>query len=118
MQFIFFRVLMKRIKAIRHFIMDKEVPKRKKIIIIAGILYLLSPIDLIPEPILIFGAVDDIVLWTFIIWYLKDELDKYWIEPGAVKAMKKFRGKNIIDDVNFEVEEEVVKEEEQNKDGK
>ncbi|MEL7657194.1 MAG: DUF1232 domain-containing protein [Bacillota bacterium] len=114
MQFVFLQVLMKRLKAIRYFIKDKGVPLRKKIIIVAGSLYLLLPIDLIPEPILIFGVVDDIVLWTFIIWYLKDELDKYWVETGPVQPAKKFRGKNIIDDVNFEVEKEEVKEEEQN----
>jgi len=113
MQFIFFQVLLKRIKAIRYFMKDKGVPLRKKIIIAGGILYLLSPIDLIPEPILIFGVVDDITLWTFIIWYLKSELDHYWIETDPVKPEEKFRGKNIIDDVNFEVEDEVVKEEEQ-----
>jgi len=113
MQFIFFQVLLKRIKAIRYFMKDKGVPLRKKIIIVLGALYLLMPIDLIPEPILIFGVVDDIVLWTFIIWYLKSELDHYWIETDQVKPAEKFRGKNIIDDVNFEVKEEVVKEEEQ-----
>ncbi len=113
MQFIFFQVLLKRIKAIRYFMKDKGVPLRKKLIIVLGSLYLLMPIDLIPEPILIFGVVDDIVLWTFIIWYLKNELDHYWIETDQVKPAEKFRGKNIIDDVNFEVEKEVVKEEEQ-----
>ncbi|MBR0597122.1 YkvA family protein [Sinanaerobacter chloroacetimidivorans] len=111
MQFIFFQVLIKRIKAIKFFLKDKAVPKRKKIIIIAGILYLLMPIDLIPAPILLFGFVDDIVLWTFIIWYLKDELDKYWLGEVEVKPEKKYRGKKIIDDVKFEVEKEDVKEE-------
>lgn len=118
MQFVFFRVLIKRLKAIKHFMRDKGVPLRKKVIIVAGILYLLSPIDLIPEPILLFGAVDDIVLWTFIIWYLKDELDKYWIGTDEVKPAAKFRGKDIIDDVPFEVKDDVKKEEEQKQNGK
>ena len=106
MQFIFFRVLLKRIRAMKFFIRDKKVPKRKKIIVLAGILYLILPIDLIPEPILIFGIVDDIVLWTFIIWYLKDELDKYWLGEDEVKPKKKYRGKNIIEDVNYEVKKD------------
>jgi len=106
MQFIFFQVLLKRIKAIRYFMKDKGVPLRKKLVIVLGSLYLLMPIDLIPEPILIFGVVDDIVLWTFIIWYLKSELDHYWIETDQVKPAEKFRGKNIIDDVNFEVKDD------------
>lgn len=113
MQFIFLQVLMKRLRAIKHFMKDKKVPLHKKLIIVAGSLYLLSPIDLIPEPILIFGMVDDITLWSFIIWYLKSELDKYWLETDQVKPAEKFRGKKIIDDVNFEVEDEIVKEEEQ-----
>lgn len=115
MQFIFYQVLMRRIKAIGPFLKDKSVPLRKKFIIVAGILYLLSPIDLIPAPILIFGVVDDIVLWSFIIWYFKDELDKYWGNAtGAVKPNQKFKGKNIIDDVNFEVNKEAKKKEEHN----
>ena len=114
MQFIYLQVLIKRIRAIKYFLRDKEVPKRKKLIIAAGILYLLLPVDIIPEPILLFGVVDDIVLWTFIIWYLKDELDKYWLNDGEeVKPSEKFRGKNIIDNVNFEVKKEADKEEEQ-----
>lgn len=110
MQFIFFQVLIKRLKALKFFLKDKKVPIRKKLIIILGIVYLLSPIDLIPEPILMFGVIDDIVLWTFIIWYLKEELDKYWLGEDVVKPIQKFRGKTIIDDVNFEVK----KDEEEN----
>jgi len=113
MQFIYLQVLLKRIKAIKFFMKDKAVPLRKKLIIVAGTIYLFSPIDLIPAPVLIFGLVDDIVLWTFIIWYLKSELDQYWQETEKVKPAEKFRGKNIIDDVDFTVEEKVVKEEEQ-----
>jgi len=106
MQGIFFQVLFKRLKAIKYFLKDKEVRKRKKFIIIAGILYLLMPIDMVPEPILICGVVDDVVLWTFILWYLKDELDRYWLGDDSVKPEKKYRGKTIIDDVKFEVKKE------------
>lgn len=113
MQFIYLQILFKRLKAIRYFLKDKEVPLRRKIIIIAGFLYLVSPIDLIPEPVLLFGIVDDLVLWIFIIWYLKSELDKYWVSSDQAESTVKYRGKNIVDDVNFNVEDEVIKEEEQ-----
>jgi len=106
MQFIYLQVLFKRIKAIKLFMKDKSVPLRKKLIIVAGFFYLMSPIDLIPEPVLIFGVLDDIVLWTFIIWYLKSELDQYWIESGQAEPAVKFRGKKIIDDVNYKVEDD------------
>lgn len=106
MQFIYLQVLMKRLRAIKYFMKDKNVPLHKKFIIVAGFIYLMSPIDLIPEPILIFGILDDITLWTFIIWYLKSELDQYWLGTDQVKPAEKFRGKKIIDDVNFQVEDE------------
>jgi uncharacterized membrane protein YkvA (DUF1232 family) len=115
MQIIFFQVLMKRIKAIRYFLKDKSVPLRRKAIIIVGILYLFMPIDLIPEPIFIFGIVDDIILWTFIIWYFKSELDRYWIDTDPVRSREKFQGKNIIDDADYEVKTEKDKEEEEHK---
>ncbi len=106
MQFIFMRVLLRRIKAIPAFLKDKSVPLRKKLIVIFGIAYILWPIDLIPAPILIFGFVDDLVIWGFIIYYLRDELDKYWFGEKSVDLKKEFRGKDIIDDVEFEVHEE------------
>ncbi len=105
MQFIFFQVLIKRIKAIKFFLKDKSVPKRKKAIIIAGIVYLFLPFDLIPPILFPIAWMDDVLLWIFILWYLKDELDKYWLGPKDMKPSEKYKGKTIIDDVNFEVKE-------------
>ena len=108
MQFIFMRVLMRRIKAIPPFLRDKAVPFRKKLVIILGIAYLLWPLDLIPTPILLFGIIDDIVIWGFIIYYLREELDKYWLGEKEVKPEERFHGKKIIDDVKFEVKDETI----------
>ena len=108
MQWIFLSVFIKRIKAIKYFMKDKEVPKRKKLIIIFGVLYLMTPIDLIPAPVLGFGFLDDIALWGFIIYYLKDELDKYWLGEDGKESERReaLKGKDIIDDVDYEVEPE------------
>ena len=106
MQFIFMRVLLRRIKAIPAFLKDKAVPFRKKLLVVFGIAYLLWPIDLIPTPILIFGLIDDLVIWGGIIYYLREELDAYWLGEKEVNLKKEFRGKEIIDDVKFEVHEE------------
>ncbi len=114
MQFIFLRVLMRRIKAIPPFLRDKTVPLRKKLIVVLGILYFLNPIDLIPAPILLFGIIDDLVIWIFIIYYLREELDKYWLGEKEVDPEEKFRGKKIIDDVNFEVKDEAEHQSENN----
>lgn len=56
MQFVSFAVLGKRIKSIKALLKDPNVPKRKKFLVIFGIIYLLMPIDLIPAPVLIFGS--------------------------------------------------------------
>ena len=62
MQFISFRVLFRRIKAISSMMKDRSVPKRKKALVIFGILYLFMPLDLIPPVIFPFGFLDDLIL--------------------------------------------------------
>lgn len=106
MQWIFLSVFIKRIKAIKFFMKDKGVPKRKKLVIILGILFLISPINLITVPVFGLGLIDDIILWSFIIYYFKDELDKYWLGEKEVnpKQREALKGKDIIDDVDFEIE--------------
>lgn len=106
MQFISFQVIIKRIKAIKFLLKDKEVPKRKKALVILGIIYLFLPVDLIPPVLFPIGWVDDMILWIWILWTLRDELDKYWIGDPSADLSKKYKGKTIIKDVNFEVDEE------------
>jgi len=105
MQFFGFRVLIKRIKAIRFMMADKTVPLRKKALIVAGILYLFLPIDLIPPILFPFGILDDILVWALILWYLSSELDKYWIGEKPKDYSRKYRGKNVVDDVEYDVDD-------------
>ncbi|MBN7774612.1 YkvA family protein [Clostridium aminobutyricum] len=105
-QFIGFNIIFKRIKAIKYMMKDKSVPKRKKILVIFGIIYLLWPVDLIPPILFPIAWVDDFILWVWILWHLKDELDKYWIGDSPEDLSKKYKGKTIIDDVSFQVEPE------------
>ena len=109
MQFLGFRVLWRRIKAIRFMMADKTVPKRKKAIIIAGIIYLFLPFDIIPPFIFPVGILDDIVVWILILWYLRNELDKYWNGEKVTDLSKKYRGKQVVDDVEYEVAEDDAK---------
>lgn len=105
MQFnVAFGILFKRIRAIRFMMADKTVPKRKKALIVFGLVYLFLPVDLIPPILFPIGFVDDLILWIFILWYLKDTLDTYWMGGKPVNYSKKY--KNTIDDVDFEVKEE------------
>ena len=107
MQFVSFAVLGKRIKSIKALLKDPNVPKRKKFLVIFGIIYLLMPIDLSPAPVLLFGAVDDLVLWLFILMHLKDELDAYWKESDeSFSAEDDLKGRTIIETTAEETEAE------------
>ena len=87
MQFLGIRVLLKRIKAIRFMMADKTVPKRKKALIVFGIIYLFLPIDLIPPILFPIGWIDDFLLWLFILYHLRNELDSYW--TGGKTSLRK-----------------------------
>ena len=106
MQFISFRVLSKRIKAILSMMKDKTVPKRKKLLIVLGIIHLFLPIDLIPPVLFPFGFLDDLVLWIWIIWHLKDTLDQYWVGEKEVDLSRDFKNKDIVEGVEFTVDQE------------
>ena len=106
MQFITFRVLLKRIKAIPYMMRDKTVPRRKKALIIFGLIYLVLPVDLIPPILFPFGFIDDLIIWIFILLHLKDQLDLYWQGEKNEDLSKKFRDKDIVEGVEFNVEDE------------
>ena len=104
MQFWSIRVILSRFKAIRFMMADKTVPKSKKAIIIAGIVYLFLPFDLIPAMVFPLSLIDDVIVWLVIIWYLKKELDVYWTGEKNRDLSKKYKDRDIVDDVEFEVE--------------
>lgn len=111
MQFISFRVLAGRIKAISSMMADKTVPKRKKVLVILGIVYLFLPVDLIPPVLFPFGFLDDLVLWIWILWTLKDTLDNYWVGEKEQDFSGNYSKKDIIKGVDFTVEQEDKKDE-------
>ena len=106
MQYISFRMILGRIKAIKAMMADKTVPKRKKLLIVLGLVYLVMPLDIAPIVLGPVAAVDDIVLWLWILWNLKDTLDAYWIGEKVDDFSKDFSGKNLVEGVEFNVDEE------------
>lgn len=112
MNFWSLRVILSRLKAIRFMMADKTVPKGKKILILAGIAYLLLPIDLIPVLVFPLSLIDDVVVWLLIIWYLRKELDVYWTGEKGKDLSRKYKNKHMVDDVEFEVKEESAEENE------
>ena len=103
------QMLTRRFKAIKFMMADKSVPKRKKALIIFGIAYIFFPIDLIPPIFFPLSLIDDVCLWIFILWYLSSELDKYWTGGKTKDYSKKFRGKTVVDDVEYEVDDNDAK---------
>ena len=55
----------------------RDVSTNSIIAIIAGILYFLSPVDLIPDFILGFGLIDDVFIIGLVIKQVVKDLDKY-----------------------------------------
>ncbi|MEE3362657.1 MAG: hypothetical protein VZQ84_03745 [Anaerovoracaceae bacterium] len=101
MQFnIAWRVLIKRLKAIRFMMADRSVPKRKKALVVFGIIYVLFPLVQIAQP---FGIISDILLWIWILWHLRDTLDTYWFGEKTTDYSKKFAGRDTINAVDFDV---------------
>ena len=101
-------LVLKEIRSIRDLFKDKQAPLRYKLLVIGGLIYLISPIDLIPAPILGFSIIDDCVLWGAILYYLKDPLGAYTREREGKSRVKssKYKGKTIIRDVSYRVHEE------------
>jgi uncharacterized membrane protein YkvA (DUF1232 family) len=106
MNFLSFRFLIRRIKAIKEMMKDKTVPKRKKALVIFGVIYLFLPVDLIPPVLFPFGFLDDLVLWLFIIWHLSDILDTYWMGEKSEDYSGKFKSKDLVENVSFDVDED------------
>jgi uncharacterized membrane protein YkvA (DUF1232 family) len=111
MNFFSWRVISKRLGAIRHLMVDKTVPKRHKVLVVFGLIYLFSPLDLIPAVIFPVAWMDDMLLWIYIIFTLKEYLDKYWLGDPVIDLSKKFKSKTVVDDVAYSVEDEDEKKE-------
>lgn len=112
MRFVAIRMLLKRIFHIKDYLLDPSASKSKKILIIFGIIYLLSPVDLIPAPVLGFSVIDDLVLWGAILNYLSEELDRY-VEAGGsamAEARRKYKGSDIIEGEARVIEDDEVPE--------
>ena len=106
--------LFSRIKGIIPMLKDKEVAWWKKTILIAGFIYLLLPVDLIPPLVPVFGWLDDVLIWVAILYFMGKELDRY--VPSRTGNNKKYRYKDSdVTEADFTVhDEDQAKEEEAN----
>ncbi|MBS4537141.1 DUF1232 domain-containing protein [Clostridium sp. D2Q-11] len=91
-----------KLTMIPKFLKDSDVAIPKKLLIIFAIAYTISPIDIIPDPIILVGWIDDIVLLLYSWTKLSEYLEKYIPKK---KNVIKFRKKDIIEDVDYEIED-------------
>ncbi|MDA8229037.1 MAG: YkvA family protein [Desulfitobacterium hafniense] len=55
----------------------KDVPKRSLILLVAGLLYFVTPPDMVPDFIPVAGFLDDATVIGFIVNQISKDLDKY-----------------------------------------
>ncbi len=101
MHFIGIRMLLNRLRMVPYYLKDKTVPWYRKALMILCIAYIVVPIDFVPV-----FPFDDLFLFVFMMWNFKDELDTYWKGEKPVDLSKKFRDKDIVEGVEFTVEDD------------
>ena len=93
---------MSRILFIIKFLFDKNIPIREKWWVIIPVIYILSPADLIPEPVLGFGIVDDLVILGLLLTIVYDKIKKYYFD-------NRNKDKDIIENVEYEIDKDEEK---------
>lgn len=76
---------MNRLYIIIKFLKDKNVPLKEKLWVIIPLIYILSPADLIPAPILGFSVIDDLVMIVFLLTVVAEKTRKYYGEENLSK---------------------------------
>lgn len=74
------------VRLVRGLVVDRSVPFRVRAILVGLLLWLISPIDLIPEFIPVLGPLDDVVVAVLVLRYVRrrmglEELRRRW--PGT-----------------------------------
>lgn len=68
---------MNKIKLLIRYIRDREVSVFKKLLILAGFLYLVFPMDIVPDMLIGLGILDDAAVLLFVWNAIKSELEEY-----------------------------------------
>lgn len=59
------------------YLLDRSVPLTRKLLLLLGVLYIVTPFDITPDFIPLLGWLDDIGVGAFLWYYLKSELTNY-----------------------------------------
>lgn len=55
----------------------RDISKKTIITVVAGLLYFVNPLDVIPDFILYAGYIDDALVFSFVIKSIKDEIEQF-----------------------------------------
>ena len=88
---------MNRLLFIIKFILDKIIPFKEKLWVIIPLMYILSPVDLIPVPVFGFSVVDDLIMFVFLLTKVYEKTRNYYKEN--------YKEKDIIEDVEYEIKD-------------
>lgn len=94
----------KNIRISFKYLFDKNIKLRKKVFIILALIYLISPIDLVPDPVFGIGLIDDIVIFLAMIFTMRDKLQVYEnsFNDDGIKDAKECK---VIDLIEFNKDE-------------
>lgn len=92
--------IMNKLFLVFRFLFDKKIPLREKWWIIIPLIYIISPVDLIPMPILGFSILDDLLMFVYLMSIVSEKTRKYY---GNEKNLK---DKDIVENVEYEVEDD------------
>ena len=90
------RALMRDVLAIYIAVRDPRIPLGVKLLALATVAYVFSPIDLIPDFIPVIGYLDDLVLVPMAIWVILRFTPEIVIAECRVKAKKQFVGNEAV----------------------
>ncbi len=95
---------MNKIFLVFKFLFDKQIPLKEKWWIIIPLIYILSPVDLIPMPILGFSVLDDLLMFVYLMSIVSEKTKKYY---GNEKNRKEnLKEKDIIENVEYEIDDD------------
>lgn len=89
------RIVPDLVRLVRGLIGDRTVPSGARLALVGLLIWLLSPIDLIPEFIPVLGPLDDVIVAVIVLRYVRrkvglDELRRRW--PGTPEGFAQLSG--------------------------
>lgn len=92
---------MDKIKLLIRYVKDREVSVFKKLLILGGLLYLIFPMDIVPDFLIGLGILDDAAVLLFVWNAIKSELSEYGDKISATHV-----DKSKIIEVDFKNEDD------------